>query len=167
MAKQHMRFTTLVLDYLDETRMSPEEFSEFLKDWRQGGVSVNAILGGPETMEMLLAMIFSARHTLKKELSNPEFDRMGFFVQYQLNLPLDDSPLFAELFRDLPTELYSEIAASSLSLEAMFIPQPSPWTQPAMMGPGKVELGYLPERRVKPKPKPLPTPTHKAPSTLQ
>lgn len=164
MAKPCIRFAKLVLGYLEETKMEPEEFGEYLRDWRNGGVSVNAILDGAATMAMLLAMIFSTRHRLKKDLLNPEFDSMAFFLEYQLNRPLtDESSMFAALFQGLPPELYKELADNSLDLSTMFVPQPSPWTQPAMFGLGKVELSHNPL----PKQKPLPKPTHKAPSTLQ
>lgn len=169
MAKKSIRFAKLVLGYLEETKMEPEEFSEYLRDWRNGGLSVNAILGGAETMAMLLAMIFATRHRLRKALLEPEFDSMAFFLEYQLNLPIDETSaesIFAGLFRGLPTELYKELADSSVDLAVMFTPQPSPWTQPAMFGPGKVELSHEPVVKA-PKQKPLPTPTHKAPSTLQ
>lgn len=164
MAKPCIRFAKLALGYLEETRMTPIEFSEYLQDWRNGGISVNNILGGTATMAMVLSMIFSTRHRLKKELLDPEFDQMAFFLEYQLNLPLaDESSMFAGLFQGLPKELYKELADSSMDLAVMFVPQPSPWTQPAMFGTSKVELSHEPL----PKQKPLPKPTHKAPPTLQ
>lgn len=166
MARPCIRFATLVLGYLEETRMTPVEFSEYLRDWHDGGDSVNQILGGPETMAMVLAMVFTTRHQLKKELMNPKFNSMGFFLDYQLNRSLkDEMNPFADLFLDLPRETYNELAVASVDLTAMFVPQPSPWSQPAAFGPNKVELSHapLPKR----KPKPLPKPTHEAPSTLQ
>lgn len=164
MAKSCIRFAKLALGYFEETKMNPEEFSEYLRDWRNGGLSVNSILGGSATMAMLLAMIYSTRHRLKKDLLDPEFDSVAFFLEYQLNRPLtDESSIFAGLFQGLPKELYKELAESSLDMAVMFVPQPSPWSQPAMFGPKKVELSHGPL----PKRKPLPTPTHKAPSTLQ
>lgn len=166
MAKPCNRFAALVLGYLEETKMTPPEFSEYLRDWRAGGVSVNTILGGAETMAMILSMIYSTRHRLKKELQDPEFNSMAFFLEYQLNRPIDETSadsIFAGLFQGLPKELYRELAESSMDLSVMFVPERSPWTQPAMFGPAKVELSHQPVR----KSKPLPTPTHKAPSTLQ
>lgn len=164
MAKQHIRFAKLVLGYIAETKMTPEAFSEYLRDWRAGGVSVNAILGGAETMAMILAMIFTTRHRLRKDLLDPEFDPMAFFLEYQLNRPLDkEDSIFAELFQGLPKELYKELADSSMELSEMFVPQPSPWTQPGLFGSNRVELSHAPLS----KPKSLPKPTHKAPSTLQ
>ena len=164
MAKQCLRFGKLFLDYLGVTEFTPEEFSEYLRDWRSGGVSVNALLGGPQAMEMLLKMIFKKRHRLKKDILNPNFDSLAFFLEYQLNLPLVEAPLFGSLFRDLPPDVYKEMAEASMSLGAvMFQPQQSVWSDPGLFGDRKVELSPEP----KPKPKPLPTPTHKAPSTLQ
>lgn len=166
MAKPCNRFAKLVLGYLGETNMTPPDFSEFLRDWRNGGVSVNDILGGAETMAMLLAMIFATRHRLQKDLADPEFDSMAFFLEYQLNRPLDETSadsIFAGLFQGLPKELYKELADTSMDVTAVFIPRPSPWTQPGLFGKDKVELSHKPL----PKPAPLPKPTHKAPSTLQ
>lgn len=166
MAKPCNRFAKLVLGYLGETSMTPPDFSEFLRDWRNGGVSVNDILGGTETMAMLLAMIFATRHRLQKDLADPEFDSMAFFLEYQLNRPLDETSadsIFASLFQGLPKELYKELADSSMDLGVMFTPQPSPWSQAPLFGTNKFELSNEPIA----KPKPLPKPTHKAPSTLQ
>lgn len=164
MARQCNRFAKLVLGYLGETQFTPVEFSEFIRDWRNGGISVNGVLGGPETMAMLLAMIFATRHRLQKDLLDPEFDSMAFFLEYQLNRPLSgDSGLFAGLLQGLPPEVYKELADSSMNMTEMFTPQPSPWTQPGLFGTNKTELSHEPLA----KPKPLPKPTHKAPSTLQ
>lgn len=164
MAKQHIRFAKLTLDYFGEVGTSPEDFSGFLNDWSYGDGTILDFLGHPKTMEMLLAMIFKSRHRLKKDLLDPEFDRVAFFLEYQLNRPFEDlmNP-FAGLFMDLPKELYKELADSSVTLSEMFVPQPSPWTQPGLFGSNKVELSHKPL----PKPKLLPKPTHAAPSTLQ
>ena len=171
MAKQHIRFAKLALGYFGVLDISPEDFSGFLKDWSKSNETVLDAVITLETLDMLLAMIFKSRHRLKKDLLDPEFDRVAFFVEYQLNLPLDrTSPdsIFAGLFQGLPKELYKEISDSSLDMTAMFTPRPSPWTQPGVFGKDKVELSHEPLRHEPlPKPNLLPKPTHKAPSTLQ
>lgn len=166
MAKQYIRFAKLALGYFGETDTSPENFSGLLNDWSNANETILDILGPPETMEMLLTMIFKSRHRLKKDLEDPEFDRIAFFVEYQLNLPLDETSadsIFAGLFQGLPRELYKEIADSSLDLGVMFTPQPSPWSPAPLFGGKKFELSNEPVPVVKP----LPKATHKAPSTLQ
>lgn len=166
MDKQHIRFAKLVPGYFGETDTTPETFGALLKDWKNSGETVLDILVDSKTLEMLLMMIFKSRHRLKKDLEDPEFDRMAFFVEYQLNLPLDETSadsIFAGLFQGLPKELYKEISDSSMDMTAMFTPRPSPWTQPGLFGKDKVELSHKPA----PKPNLLPKPTHAAPSTLQ
>lgn len=166
MDKSHVRFTKLVLGYFGETGTSPETFGALLKDWKNSSETVLDMLVDSRTLEMLLMMIFKSRHRLKKDLEDPEFDRVAFFVEYQLNLPLDETSadsIFAGLFQGLPKELYKELADSSMELSTMFVPQPSPWTQPGLFGSNKVEMTHAPLS----KPKSLPKPTHAAPSTLQ
>lgn len=125
MDKQYIRFAKLVLDYFGEEDTSPENFSDLLKTWGNSEEpDILDVLGDPKTLEMLLTMIFKSRHRLKKDLEDPEFDRMAFFIEYQLNLPLEEAPLFAALFQGLPKELYKELADSSLNLTTMFVPEP-------------------------------------------
>ena len=166
MAKRYLRLGKLLLDYIGDTKNTPSDGSDYIVYWRSGGVITPRPEIGPCTMETMLTMLFHTRHRFRKEVLSPDWDKGTFFMEYQLNRPIDETSadsIFAGLFQGLPREVYKELANTSLDMTAMFVPQPSPWSPAALLGGKKFELSNEPIA----KPKPLPKVTHKAPSTLQ
>lgn len=166
MAKRYLRLGKLLLDYLGDTKNTPSDGSDYIVYWRSNGDITPRPQIGPCTMETMLMMLFRTRHRFRKEVLSPDWDKGAFFMECQLNRPIDETSadsIFAGLFQGLSREVYKEIADSSLDMSAMFVPRPSPWSPAPLFGGKKFELSNEPVPVVKP----LPKATHKAPSTLQ